>query len=577
MTDVTQHLGELMGRSDAELLADQKAAAASRLAEMQAPESAPAAAPDIAQGVAGAAPSPALVEAHPAAAPAIQVPDVASQAASNHALEQYAFPFQSHEVFGLLPHSIGAKAEGLWQLANSLAGNTSALSIAVGGLLIGVVAVAAVSTVRVWRRGDEVAVAGFGDRLTKVGSRYTVRQDAPVAAFADKPGVVRRAEKSPSAPAPETTAPSVAVVPAPKGNTWRERREAQAAKTNPAPVKPPEPAPIKAEKQTPASQPVQPAKAERASSTNGKGKEPKAKDVKEREPPPPLVAADESKRPKIVKRQLFKRSATTVNYAGSFHGSYGSFQQTDRLFARDYLKQTNEAFELAYLKGKGPNLAELKVGDNHRAERLFMMATRASFEDPQAALAALWQAVDEDRTDAVAWLRLAHFYLELGEFDHARRILEPLQLNAERLGLDIIVAAAANSLAKVAAQRGEIEPARKLFAKSLSHAEKTDNPFMLGVASSNFGLLEASRKKLDTARTLLQRGIKGFETCDERISAARTKLALGVVQASLGDEEEATRLWGEAAETFRSAGFEDDAAQAARWQNGEGTPNAIIL
>ena len=268
--------------------------------------------------------------------------------------------------------------------------------------------------------------------------------------------------------------------------------------------------------------PAPPAKTERSSGNNGK--QPKGKDVKEREPAPPLVAADETKRPKIVKRQLFKRAATAVNYAGSFHGSYGSFQQTDRLFARDYLKQTNEAFEAAYLRGKGPSLAELKVSDNHRAERLFMMATRASFEDPQSALAALWQAVDEDRTDAVAWLRLAHFYLELGEFDHARRILEPLQVGAERLGLDIIVAAAANSLGKVAAQRGEIEPARKLFAKAVQHAEKTDNPFMLGVASSNSGTLEASRKKLDTARTLLQRGVKGFEACDERVSAARSKI-----------------------------------------------------
>ena len=192
MTDVTQHLGELMGRSDAELLADQKAAAAQLAGQAQ---SAPASTPEMAQGIAGATPPPSAIVEGPASAPALQASDLAGHAANNaHALDKYAFPFQSHELFGLLPHSIGAKAEGLWELANTLAGNTSALSIAIGGLLVGVVAVAAVSTVRVWRRGDEFAVAGFGDRLTKIGSKYMVRQDAPIAAFADKAGVMRRKE-----------------------------------------------------------------------------------------------------------------------------------------------------------------------------------------------------------------------------------------------------------------------------------------------------------------------------------------------------------------------------------------------
>jgi tetratricopeptide (TPR) repeat protein len=217
------------------------------------------------------------------------------------------------------------------------------------------------------------------------------------------------------------------------------------------------------------------------------------------------------------------------------------------------------------------------LGDNHRAERLFMMATRASFEDPQTALAALWQAVDEDRSDAVAWLRLAHFYLELGEFDHARRILEPLQAQADHLGVHIIVAASANSLAKVAAQRGELDQARKLFSTAIENAQKTDNPFMQAVANSNAGLLEASRKRFEPARSLLQRGVKGFEASEERVSAARTKLALGIVHTNTGDDEAAEKVWGEAAETLRNAGLEDEAAQVQRWLAGEDTPNAVII
>lgn len=576
MTVVTQHLGELMGRGDGEVAGGQQAA--------QSADAAGAAAQGV--DVTGAV-------------SATQSADAASQVAHAmpaHALDAYAFPFQSHEVFGLLPHSIGDKAESLWTIAHQLATNTSALSLAVGGVLLGAVAIATVSTARVWRRGEEFAVASFGDRLTKVGTRYAVRQDAPIAAFADKHGVVRKSKKADAgapiaqpaddsigeaelpvekAPAPQPAEPS--------HDTWRSRREAQVQKNEskqptPAPqpkevrevhIEPivalPEPQPVAVKKTEtkPAAVPV-PAPVQ-------KTKEP------EREAAPPLVAADETKRPKTVRRQLFRRSNTAVNYAGAFHGSYGSFQQTDRLFARDYLKQTNDAFEAAYLKGKGPNLATLKVGDNHRAERLFMMATRASFEDSQTALAALWQAVDEDRTDAVAWLRLAHFYLELGEFDHARRILEPLQAQADRLGLHIIVAAAANSLAKIAAQRGDLEGARKLFSASIENAQKTDNPFMQGVAYANAGLLEASRKRFEPARSMLQRGVKGFEASEERVSAARTKLALGIVHTNTGDDEAAEKVWNEAAETLHNSGFEDEAAHVQRWLAGEGTPNAIIL
>lgn len=580
MTAVTQHLGELMGRGDGE-------------AARQAAQSA-----DLAGAAQGADASVAV-----SAAQSADAAGPVAHAMPAHALDAYAFPFQSHEVFGLLPHSIGDKAETLWTLAHQLASNTSALSLAVGGVLLGALAVAMVSTARVWRRGEEFAVASFGDRLTKVGTRYAVRQDAPISAFADKHGVVRKPRAAAEAPVaqpteepvgeaelPKAEAPSA---PEPKHDTWRSRREAQARKDGPQNEMKPPAAPAPQQKPKEAREepvhiePIVVLPEDKVATPAPPAKKPAAKPaaapapaIKTKEPEreaPPLVAADETKRPKTVKRQLFRRSAGTVNYAGVFHGSYGSFQQTDRIFARDYLKQTNDAFEAAYLKGKGPNLAMLKVGDNHRGERLFMMATRASFEDPQTALAALWQAVDEDRSDAIAWLRLAHFYLELGEFDRARRILEPLQAQAEKLGLHIVVAAAANSLAKVAAQRGELEPARKLFQVSIENAQKTDNPFMQGVAHANAGLLEASRKRFEPARSLLQRGVKGFESCEERVAAARTKLALGVVHMNAGDEEAAEKAWTDAAATLHGAGFEDEAAQVQRWLAGESTPNTVII
>ena len=570
MTVVTQHLGELMGQGDGEVAASQQA--------LQPADAATTAQTADASSAASAA----------------QGADSASHVAHNaHAFDAYAFPFQSHEVFGFLPHSIGNKAESLWTIANQLATNTSALSLAVGGVLLGAVVVAVISTARVWRRGEEFAVASFGDRLTKVGTRYAVRQDAPIAAFADKHGVVRKPKianadvpvaqpteqpvSEAELPAEEAPAPA----PKPGKDTWRSRREAQVQKNEATPPAPaPEPKEVREVRIEPiVAVPEPQSVAVKKVPAKPAGAPPSAKKAKEIEPAAatPLVANDENKRPKTVRRQLFRRSTDSVNYAGAFHGSYGSFQQTDRLFARDYLKQTNDAFEAAYLKGKGPHLTALKVGDNHRAERLFMMATRASFEDSPTALAALWQAVDEDRSDAVAWLRLAHFYLELGEFDHARRILDPLKAQADHLGLHIISASAANSLAKIAAQRGDLEGARKLFAASIENAQKTDNPFMQGVAHANAGLLEASRKRYEPARSLLQRGVKSFEMSEERVSAARTKLALGIVHTNTGDDEAAEKVWSEAAETLRNAGLEDEAAQVGRWLAGDGTPNGVIL
>jgi tetratricopeptide (TPR) repeat protein len=607
MTDVTRHLGEIMGQSEAErqAAADSARAAAERAAANPPAQSTDAASlpasPDsAADGITAATGSPVDAVAGGAADHAASAAQAAGHAANHGAdLAAYAFPFKASEIFGLLPDSVGGKVESLWNFAHKFSGETNTLTMGLTGLVILAILITIVSTVRVWRRGQEVAVAGFGDPLTRPGTRYTVRQEAP--AKNAKPGAgAKTAALTPpasggiaaAAKAPGTEKLPAAATPAPLS------AKALPAETKPAatPVAPAKPAAVVVPARSPgafrAAKPAQRGFLARLARAPAKSTE------KPTKAPPPLISGKpgaappvkavaslevpsavppEEKKPKTVRRQLFKRAATTHTFTGQLQGAYGSYEARDRLFAGNYLKQTNEAFEAAHLKGKGPRLSGLRLSDGHRAERLFMMATRMAPEDPPTALAALWQAVEEDPADAVAWLRLAHCYLELGDTGRAARILEPLQGEADRAGLWVIVAAAANSRGKIAAQKGDAEAARKLFAGALTAAQASDNPFLVGISAANLGLAEAAKGRLEPAREHLTLGIKRLDSCAERSAAARARMALGTVLKGLGNSEGAEEVWSEASDALHAAKLTPEATTVDGWLKGEAPPAKITL
>ena len=572
MTDLTEHLGELMGQSAEEQAADAAWVEAAELAmgETQSPiepdilaETAPAA--EI-----GADGAVALVETPEIDVSAIDpaaAPQTADTAAAN------GFPFEAAELIGLLPHSVAGRAGEMWRMAGNLSAESDTFLVALVGIALGFVVVAFASTVRVWRRQEEFAVSGFGDALTTPGAKYSVRQDVPVAVAAGTSSAHTAAEPTQdNSTEPETKSvedrPAKTAASAEKGpRRVRRQLTAKTMRSEPASVQ-------VARRSTPNQDQSQStaAKSERSSFRSkplggrmigrdaAKGETPSARNAKDRSTP--------------VKGPI----ASSAPLAASFHSSFGSFHESDRVFAQDYLKQTIDAFEAGYLKGKGPRLTgRLKISDNARAERLFMLATSASTEDPQSALAALWQAVEENPEDAVAWLRLAHFYMEAGDFENAEKILLPLLDKAEADDVHLVAASAANSLGRIASHRGDVEAAHGLFTRALQHADKTGKPYIYGVVASNLGVLEAARGQNEAARDLLELGVRSFEECQETIASARTKVVLGAVYRALGDEAAANRVWGEAHATFESEGLKEEAAIVARWIAGEDPPTGVGL
>ncbi len=189
----------------------------------------------------------------------------------------------------------------------------------------------------------------------------------------------------------------------------------------------------------------------------------------------------------------------------------------------------------------------------------------------------LWQAVEEDSADAVAWLRLAHCYLELGDLDRAARILEPLQEQAEKAHLTVIVAAAANSRGKIAAKKGDADAARKLLTVAYEAAKQSENPFLVGVSGANLGLVEAARGKLDAAKDHLAKGIKSLDAAGEHGAAAQFRMTLGVVLNASGHAKDASHSWSAALEVFRAAKMMADAETCERWLKGEEVPAKVTL
>ena len=596
MTDATRHLGEMMGQTEAERLAAEDAA---RAASQHAAQNPPADGSDSAADAGSALAAP-----HDALAPA---GDHAANAAANGTdLSAYAFPFKAHEIFGLLPDSIGGKIEGLWNFAHKYsATEPTSLNVAITATVLLALLITFISTARVWRRGHEIVVAGFGDHLTPVGTRYTVREapgrkaekaQSPIAAPAkaggakSEPalvppsteqlarGVPKFAPRTDGKDAPALSVPALQDVAkaaepaaaateskkAPKASGFKAEKPARRGFLSRGEPRKSEPLPLRSS-----------GKAKAAPKPAAAKSDPAAKDAPAAKAE--TTPAHEGKPPKTVRRQLFKRAGTTYPVAAQLQGAFGFGEARDRLFAADYLKQTNEAFEAAHLKGKGPNFQALRLSDNHRAERLFMMATRAAADDPSTALAALWQAVEEDQADAVAWLRLAHCYLELGQTDRAERILAPLQNQAEKAGLSGVVAAAANSRGRIAAQKGDAEGARKLLSAAVTAAEGGDNPFLLGISAANLGVIEAAKGKADQARKSLERGVKALDGCGERVAAARTRMALGAVLKGRGQASDAERIWSEASDALHTAKLTAEAQTVDRWLKGETPPAKITL
>lgn len=612
MTDVTANLGLLMGQSP----------------EEQANEALWA---EIGNSVIGAEDGAAATGDALAATPDLPVPDLGAPldaAAAVHGADaaatlptdasQAGFPFEASELISLLPHSVASRADEIWSFGTQMAATSNTFLVAIVAIIGAFVLIAAVSTFRVWRREEEFAVSGFGDASLRPGRGYTVRQEPPLTKAGSKPSLREQIAEATAAEAPargrqvedshasapktvrrqlklknagegllpQTAAPSLndeAVVAAPAAPAdsppktvaalRRERRRAaRAAEAGSSAA----PAAVAQKDSLPGAEKSDKTEKTEMTEMTGRGgvrgraafrsRPNGGRVVKTRESEPAAGAA------------VAATVAGAAPLAASFYGTFGSFHETDRQFAKSYLGQTISAFETAYLTARGPKFGRKLVSkDNVRAERLFMLATQTSTDDPQAALAALWQAVEENPDDAVAWLRLAHFYLESGDTETASQILEPLAKRAEADNLPLVAAAAANSLGRIAVGAGDLASAKDQFGAALRHAESAGRPYMIGVTVSNLGSLEASLGQTEKARDLLLRGVECFDQCDETVASARTKVVLGAVYMALGDQAAANRVWGEAQQTFRAEGLENEAAIVARWLAGDEPPNGVSL
>ena len=615
MTDVADNLGVLMGQSAEEqateamwaeigesVIGSGATESASALSEQPATEGAAAAEPLATTS------SDLGLSADPVGA-------VLPEPTSTEPVEA-GFPFETSELISLLPHSVAGRANEIWEFAAGLAATSNTFMIALIVVGCAFLLVTLMSTLRVWRRESEFSVSGFGDGNLRPGLSYTVRQepmlegskgptlqeqvakakaDAPVDIAGERkpeavalsgPTVVRRqlkvklgalptaeaAEEMPAEPAPEAEEAegrprTVAAIRRARRQAARAAKTADQGEAKQAETAKKEKQEVKAK--APESKPE-------AKKTKAAGK-PALRSTK---------TSDDLKSKPRARRLFGERKPVSfdagpaaalkpsnVPLAASFYGSFGSFQPTDQLFAQAYLDQTIRAFEAGFLTKRGPRFGrKLVTKDNTRAERLFMMATQSGSGDPQAALTALWQAVEENPDDAVAWLRLAHFYLEVGDTETAVQILEPLLKRAEQDNLPLVAAAAANSLGRIAVSAGELDSAYGHFTNAMKHAEASGQPYMLGVTASNLGSLEAARGNNEIARDLLLRGVESFEACDEAVASARAKVVLGAVYMALGDAADAHSVWGEARETFLSQGLEEDAAIVANWLAGAEPP-----
>jgi DNA-binding CsgD family transcriptional regulator len=119
--------------------------------------------------------------------------------------------------------------------------------------------------------------------------------------------------------------------------------------------------------------------------------------------------------------------------------------------------------------------------------------------------------------------------LELGRFEQALAVLDPWEVDAERLGREWARAEAIRCRGLVAAARGDVGEARRLLERAVEMHEVVGDPFARNRALLALGALLRRALKRGEARDALERSLAGFETLGARRWVEKASAELGSV------------------------------------------------